>query len=165
MSYTAWFGKVYRTIFQSKRRRLVFKTGVIIYIQNYNYKNKSKIFLRINLHIFIFIIKLKHNICIFCLLNSIDRYTDETAFAATFGWIEFYVALELEGSGTLFWITLYFKCLKMRHKKVFQTILINTQIRVEKCVRLNPLFGQNFVGMSVNTNFSIFFLLPHSLVT
>ena len=31
---TAVFKKVYRTIFQSKRRRLVFKTGVIMYIQN-----------------------------------------------------------------------------------------------------------------------------------
>ena len=33
-SYTAVFEKVYRTILQSKRRRLVFKTGVIMYIQN-----------------------------------------------------------------------------------------------------------------------------------
>ena len=33
--------------------------------------------------------------------------TDETAFAATFGWIEYYAAPELEGSGTLFLITLY----------------------------------------------------------
>ena len=41
---TACFGKVYRTIFQSKRRRLVFKTGVIMYIQNYTLKNYSKIF-------------------------------------------------------------------------------------------------------------------------
>ena len=31
---TAFFGKAYRTIFQSKRRRIVFKTGVIMYIQN-----------------------------------------------------------------------------------------------------------------------------------
>ena len=31
---TASYGKVYRTIFQSKRRRLVFKTGVIMYILN-----------------------------------------------------------------------------------------------------------------------------------
>ena len=34
---TAWFEKVYRTIFQRKRRRLVLKTGVIIYIQNDTY--------------------------------------------------------------------------------------------------------------------------------
>ena len=33
--------------------------------------------------------------------------TDETAFVATFGWIEYYAAPELEGSGTLFWINLY----------------------------------------------------------
>ena len=33
--------------------------------------------------------------------------TDETAFAATFGWIEYYAAPELEGSGTFFLITLY----------------------------------------------------------
>ena len=32
--YTAIFGKVYRTIPQSKRQLLVFKTGVIMYIQN-----------------------------------------------------------------------------------------------------------------------------------
>ena len=30
---TTLFGKVYLTIFQSKRRRLVFKTGIIMYIQ------------------------------------------------------------------------------------------------------------------------------------
>ena len=34
---TALFGKVYRTIFQSKRRRLVFKTGFNIYIHNDTY--------------------------------------------------------------------------------------------------------------------------------
>ena len=38
-SATALFEKVNRTIFQSKRRRLVFITGVIIYIQNDTYKN------------------------------------------------------------------------------------------------------------------------------
>ena len=41
---------------------------------------------------------------IFCV-NSIDRYTDVTAFAATFGQIdnsEYYAAPEQEGSGTLF---------------------------------------------------------------
>ena len=31
---TALFGKVYLTIFQSKRRQLVVKTGVIMYIKN-----------------------------------------------------------------------------------------------------------------------------------
>ena len=38
-------------------------------------------------------------------VNSRDRKTDETAFAATFGQTdtsEYYVAPELEGSGTLF---------------------------------------------------------------
>ena len=38
-------------------------------------------------------------------MNLIDRQTDETAFAATFGQIdtsEYYAAPELEGSGTLF---------------------------------------------------------------
>ena len=38
LNYTALFGKVYRTIFPSKRRRLVFKTGVIMYIQKDAYK-------------------------------------------------------------------------------------------------------------------------------
>ena len=42
--YIAVFGKVYRTIFQSKRQRLVLKTGVIMYIQNYTYENDSNIF-------------------------------------------------------------------------------------------------------------------------
>ena len=41
---TALFGKVYGTIFQSKRRRLVFKTGVILYIQKDTYKHYSKVF-------------------------------------------------------------------------------------------------------------------------
>ena len=52
-----------------------------MYIQN----NTQKILLSINLHIFIPIfIKLKHNINIF-FVNSIDtKYTDDTAFAATF---------------------------------------------------------------------------------
>ena len=44
ISNTAVFEKVYRTISQSKRRQLVFKTGVIMYIQNDTYKNYSKIF-------------------------------------------------------------------------------------------------------------------------
>ena len=38
-------------------------------------------------------------------MNLIDRQTDETAFAAIFGYIdtlEYYEALELEGPGTLF---------------------------------------------------------------
>ena len=45
-------------------------------------------------------------------MNSIDRKTDETAFAATFEYIdiiidiECYAAPELEGSGTLFWNTM-----------------------------------------------------------
>ena len=38
-------------------------------------------------------------------VNQIDKQTDETAFAANFGYIdtsEYYAAPELEGSGTLF---------------------------------------------------------------
>ena len=46
-SYTAVFEKVYRTIFESKRRRLVFKTGVVMYSRKYL---KS-----VYLHIFIFV--------------------------------------------------------------------------------------------------------------
>ena len=34
ISGTTLFGKVYRTIFLSKRRRLAFKTWVIMYIKN-----------------------------------------------------------------------------------------------------------------------------------
>ena len=41
---TALFEKVYRTVFQTKRRRLVFKTGVIMYIQDDNYKITQKYF-------------------------------------------------------------------------------------------------------------------------
>ena len=52
--FTAWFEKVYRAKFQSKGRRLVFKTGVIIHVQN-------DIFLSISIHIFIFVIKFKNN--------------------------------------------------------------------------------------------------------
>ena len=60
---TALFGKVYRTILQSKRRRV--KTGVIMYIQNDTSKNYLKIFLNFYLHIFIFVIKLKHDMIFF----------------------------------------------------------------------------------------------------
>ena len=63
---TALFEKVYRTKFQSKRRWLVFKTGVIMYIQNNNFNNTYKIFLSIYLHIFISLKKLKHKINICC---------------------------------------------------------------------------------------------------
>ena len=70
---TALFRKVYPTIFQSKRRRLVFKTGVIIYIQNYTY-----LFLSLYFLIYIFVIKFKHNMNFYCV-NSIDRWTDFTA--------------------------------------------------------------------------------------
>ena len=49
-------------ILQSKRRRLVFKTGVIKYIQN-NIKITKNTF---KLHIFISFIKLKLNLNIFC---------------------------------------------------------------------------------------------------
>ena len=53
--------------------RDVFKTGVIMYIQNYAYKNYSKVFLSIYyMYVFIFVIKLKHNMNIF-FVNSIDR--------------------------------------------------------------------------------------------
>ena len=55
---TALFGKVYRTIFQSKRRRLVFKTGVIMILINMCTKICVSI---LYLHIIIFVIKLKHN--------------------------------------------------------------------------------------------------------
>ena len=67
--------------------RLVFKIGVIIYeyIQNYIYKNYSKTYVCKCIHIFIFLIKLKHNMNIFFFVNSIERWTDETAFVATFG--------------------------------------------------------------------------------
>ena len=43
VSNTAVFGKVYRTIFQRKKRRFVFKTRVIMYIQKDTLKNYSKI--------------------------------------------------------------------------------------------------------------------------
>ena len=48
-SATALFGKVYRTIFQSKRRRLVFKVSLC----TFKMKNYSKIFL--NIYIFIYL--------------------------------------------------------------------------------------------------------------
>ena len=60
-----------------------------MYIQNDTYENDSKIFYGIY----------------FFFMNSIYRQTDETAFAATFGYIdtsEYYAAPKLEGSGTLF---------------------------------------------------------------
>ena len=78
MAHTALFEKVYRAIFQHKRRRLIFLTGFIIYIQKDTYKNWSKIYI----HIFVFVIKLEHDMNTF-FLNSI--MTDETALAATFG--------------------------------------------------------------------------------
>ena len=59
---TALFRKVYGTIFQSKRWRLVLKTGVIICIQNYTC---------LSIYLYFFI-KLKHNKNIFCV-NLIDR--------------------------------------------------------------------------------------------
>ena len=46
IAYTALFGKVYWTIFQSKRRRLVFKTGVITDTYD-TYNNYPKMFLSI----------------------------------------------------------------------------------------------------------------------
>ena len=52
---TAIFGKVYRTISQSKGRRLVFKTGVIMYNQNDTYIKYSKIFLNIYVFTYIYI--------------------------------------------------------------------------------------------------------------
>ena len=83
-----------------KRRRLVFKTGVIIYIQNYT-KNQLKIFLSINLHIFYICYDInKHNMNFFCEFDR--QMTNETAFAPNSGYIEYYGAPELEGSGTLF---------------------------------------------------------------
>ena len=67
---TAVFGKVYRTISQSKKRRLVFKTGVIMYIQN---ERIIRFFFEIYvyvqctyLHTFMFVIKLKHRIIFLC---------------------------------------------------------------------------------------------------
>ena len=44
---TAVFGKVYRTIFKSNRRRLVFKTGVILYIQNDTFSKIFKVYIYI----------------------------------------------------------------------------------------------------------------------
>ena len=55
---------------QSKRRRLVFKTGVIMYIQKDTSTNYSKICLRIYWHIFIFIFFII--IWIFCCVNSME---------------------------------------------------------------------------------------------
>ena len=45
-------------------------------------------------------------------MSSIDRHTYETAFVANFGQTdtsEYYDAHKFEGSGTLFWNTLYLK--------------------------------------------------------
>ena len=68
---TAWFEKVYRTIFQSKGRRLVFKTGVIIQIQNYTswklVENIFKVF-----YIYLNFLWNKNNMIFF--VNSIDRW-------------------------------------------------------------------------------------------
>ena len=72
-----------------------------MYIQNDTYKNHLKFF-----KVYIYICyKLEHNIIFIFLVNSIDKQTDDTAFAATFGQIDtskYYAASELEGSGTLF---------------------------------------------------------------
>ena len=71
----ALFGKVYRTIFKNKRRRLVLKTGVIMYIQSYTYTNTKYIFTYIYI-----CCKLRHNINIFCgnfwidILQNITRH-------------------------------------------------------------------------------------------
>ena len=89
---------MYRTIFQSRRRRIVFKQGSlfafkIILIYKYIF---------IFFYIFFYKIKTEQE---FLCVNSIDR---------TFGWIdtsEYYAAPELEGSSTLFWNTLYKKSL------------------------------------------------------
>ena len=51
----AVFGKVYRTIFQHKRRRLVFKTGVIMYFQNDTWKNYSNIF-KVYIYIYLYLL-------------------------------------------------------------------------------------------------------------
>ena len=66
---TVVFGKVYRTIVQCKRRRLVLKTGVIMYIQK-----DIKIIRNISKYIFTYIYicyKINHNI--FFFVNSIDK--------------------------------------------------------------------------------------------
>ena len=47
------FGKVYRTIFQSKRQRLVFKPGVIMYIQYDTFKKIDNILKYIFTYIYI----------------------------------------------------------------------------------------------------------------
>ena len=70
--YTALFGKVYLTIFQSKRRRLVVKTEVIMYIQNEKITQKYFKY-TIFTYIYIFVIKLKHNMNMNMNMNSIDR--------------------------------------------------------------------------------------------
>ena len=55
-------------------------------------------------------------------MNSID----ETAFAATFGYIdtsEYYAAPELEGSGTLFWNALYLNARGRRAEEYKETVM------------------------------------------
>ena len=68
---TALFGKVYLTIFQGKRRRLVFKTGVIIAFKMILIKLLENILKYIFTYVYIFVIKLKHNMIFICV-SSID---------------------------------------------------------------------------------------------
>ena len=76
--HSALFGNVYRTIFPSKRRRVVFKTGVIMYnvhskIKMILIKHNLKILLSLYLHMFIFVIELMQNMNIFLWIRYIDR--------------------------------------------------------------------------------------------
>ena len=75
---------MYRTIFHSKRRRLVLKSGVIIYIQNDIYKNYSNIFKYIFTYIFIFFIKFEHNMNI--LNKDVDQKKKNYLVQCIFWW-------------------------------------------------------------------------------
>ena len=102
--HTAVFGKVYRRYFKERDDDLSSNQGSLCSLKMILIKIIRKQF-KVYIYIyFIFVIKLKHNIN-FIFVNSIDKQTNETAFAATFGQIgtlEYYAAPDLEGSGTLF---------------------------------------------------------------
>ena len=115
----------YFIILLSKKRRLVSKTGVIMYIK--------KILIKITLNIFvyqisvrfyetdcilIFVIKLKHNMKIFSLNSRsllrqlLDRKILQNTFAAS----------KLEGAGTLFWNTLVYLTFQPLKKKLYRSL-------------------------------------------
>ena len=71
--YTAVFEKVYRTIFQVRDDD--FKTGG--HSKLYVLMKIIRKYFKLYIYIYLYLLQLKHNIIFF--VNSINKYTDETA--------------------------------------------------------------------------------------